>query len=157
MEINKNLIFFLRGALILIFLGLVVPICCKSNGFQVSMEILGNGGSKMDIMSLGHINLIYGYMFLSVFIFAALGFIISFLSKVKYIFLYSSVCLIVSAILLFIFLYKIQVYFDFSEFGFFVKTVASTKIKLLFGAYLMIVGYLLGIVTIILKLVRGIN
>lgn len=134
----------LRIALLLIFLGLFLPLGCKSNGFQVAQGILGNADWAKGAIILNTINHFYAYLLFAVFIIAAIGLIITFMSNISNNFLFAFICLITSAVFMFIFLMKLKIYFNFNELSFYVDVIVPIKIKLLIGGYLMVIGYIGG-------------
>ncbi len=147
----------LRVALFLIFLGLILPLGCKANGFQVAQGILGNNDMGKGAIFLGPINNFYAFLFLAVFIIAAIGLVITFISSIKNNFLIAFICLIVSFVFMFIVLLALKIYFNFKEFSFFVNVFIPVKIELLIGGYLMIIGYIGGIIAFILNKLKVIE
>jgi hypothetical protein len=141
----------LRIALLLIFLGIFLPLGCKSNGFEVAQGILGNGDMGKAAMFLEPINNFFGYLLIAVFIIAAIGFVISLISNINNNFTIAFVCLVVSFVFMVIILMKLNIYFNFNEFSFYVKGVIPVKISLLVGGYLMIIGYIGGTLAFILN------
>ncbi len=136
----------MRIALFLIFLGLILPLGCKANGFQVAQGILGNKDMGKGAIFLESINDFYAYLFFAVFIIAAIGLIITFIRNINNSFLIAFVCLIVSSVFMFIILQKFKIYFNFNEFSFYVNAAGfPVKIELLIGGYFMIIGYIGGI------------
>jgi hypothetical protein len=150
-SIGSASINILRVALLLIFLGLFLPLGCKSNGFQVAQGILGNTDLGKGAIILESINDFYAYLLFAVFILAAIGFVITFISNVNSSSILAFLCLIVSLVFMIIILMKLKVYFDFKEFAFYVKIAVPIKIELLIGGYFMIIGYIGGILAFILN------
>jgi hypothetical protein len=135
----------MRIALFLIFLGLFLPLGCKANGFQVAQGILGNKDMGKGAIFLSPINDFYAFLLFAVFIIAAIGFVITFISNINNSFSIAFICLVVSSVFMFIILLKFKIYFNFNEFSFYVKAVGiPVKIQLLIGGYFMIIGYIGG-------------
>jgi len=142
----------MRIALFLIFLGLILPLGCKANGFQVAQGIMGNKDMGKGAIVLEHINDFYAFLLFAVFIIAAIGLVITFISNIDNSFLIAFICLIVSLVFMFIILQKFKIYFNFNEFSFYIKAAGiPVKIELLIGGYFMIIGYIGGALAFILN------
>lgn len=142
----------MRIALFLILLGLILPLGCKANGFQVAQGILGNKDMGKGAIFLSPINDFYAFLLFAVFIMAAIGLVITFIRNMDNSFLGAFVCLIVSAVFMFIILLKLKIYFNFNEFSFYIKAGGiPIKIELLIGGYFMIIGYIGGACAFILN------
>jgi hypothetical protein len=153
---NRNSISLniLRAALFLISLGFILPLGCKSTGFEVAQGILGNYDLGKGEIILSSVNDFYAYLLYAVFIIAAVGLIITFVTSKNYNFSAAFICLIISLIFMFIILMKLKVYFNFNEFSFYVNFGIPQKIELLFGGYAMIIGYISGICVFILNILK---
>ena len=147
----------LRIALFLIFLGLILPLGCKANGFQVAQGILGNNDMGKGAIFLSPINDFYAYLFFAVFIIAAIGLVITFIKNINNSFLIAFLCLILSSVFMFIILLKFKIYFNINEFSFYINVAVPIKIELLIGGYFMIIGYIGGICTVILNKLKVIE
>ncbi len=147
----------LRISLFLIVIGFILPVGCKTNGFQAAHGILGNNDLGKGAILLGSINDFYAYLLFAVFILTTIGFVITFISKINNNFLFSFLCLIVSLIFMVIIFLKLKVYFNFNEFNFYVDIVIPIKIELLIGGYFMMIGYIGGLCAFILNKLKVIE
>ena len=145
-SISMNL---LRISLLLVFLGLFMPLGCKASGFQIAQGFLGNhddGGVYIKTVSN-----FYALLVFAVFIIAAIGLLITFISNINNNFLLAFGCLVISFVILFIVLVKLNVYFNFNNFSFYANKASPVKIELLIGGYIMIIGYIGGIIALVLN------
>jgi hypothetical protein len=117
----------LRIALFLIFLGFILPLGCKANGFQISQGILGNNDMGKGAILLSPINDFYAFLFFAVFIIAAIGLVITFKKNINNSFIIAFICLILSSVFMFIILLKFKIYFIINEFSFLYKYCSSDK------------------------------
>jgi hypothetical protein len=128
----------LRVSLLLIFFGLFMPIGCDSSGLGISMGILGKGDAAM---GFGVVQDVYAFVFLGVFVVAILGILYSFMKDDTFgTFLFAAGSFILALIIL----VRFRIYFDFSNFAFYIKIFGNTGLRVDFqiGGYLMIIGFL---------------
>ncbi|MBN2546912.1 MAG: hypothetical protein JXB50_14015 [Spirochaetes bacterium] len=148
----------LRISLFLVFIGLLLPISCNSNGYQMAQGILGNTEQAKNASFLSSVEDIYGYLMFGVFVFALIGLIITFLKNVNNNFYLGFACLIISFILILIIGNRLKIHFNFKEFKVYIIAGGIPIIvKLLIGWYSMIIGYILGTIGFILKILKKIN
>jgi hypothetical protein len=145
-DISVNI---LRICLVLIFIGLFLPVGCKSNGFQIAEGILGNSKIAKEAIFLAPVDDIYGYLLLGVFAFALVGFIASFFSNSFYA---SFVFFTASLIFVIVILYHFKIYFNFNDLSFYIKIIFPLKLKLLLAGYGMVIGFVGGILAFIVKM-----
>jgi len=148
----------LRISLFLVFIGLLLPISCNSNGYQMAQGILGNTEQAKKASFLSSVEDIYGYLMFGVFAFALMGLIITFLKNVNNNYFLGLACLAISFVLILIIEIKLKIHFNFKEFTFYIIAGGiPIVLKLLIGWYSMIIGYILGTVGFILKVLKKID
>ncbi len=148
----------LRISLFLVFIGLLLPISCNSTGYQMAQGILGNTEQAKDASFLSSIENIYGYLMFGVFLIPLLGLIITFLKNINNNYNLGLVCLIISFVLILIIGYRLKMHFNLKELKFYIIAGGiPITVKLLIGWYSMIIGYVLGTVGFILKILKKID
>jgi len=155
---NSLALNILRISLFLVFIGLLLPISCNSNGYQIAQGILGNTEQANKASFLSSVEDLYGFLMFGVFAFALVGLIITFLKNVDNNFYLGFACLAISFVLIIIIEIKLKIHLNFKEFTFYL-TVGKMPIalKLLIGWYSMMIGYVLGTIGFILKILNKIE
>jgi hypothetical protein len=142
----------LRLGFLLVLVGLVAPIGCNLNGYQIAQGMMGKGtGNAMLLHSIGGI---YGYALIGVFLFAFVGLLLTFVGKLGFNFLLGFICLVVSFILLTIVAHKLISQSE-QALTHFLTTFFRIKVKILIGGYFMAIGYLAGVVAFFLRAFQG--
>lgn len=148
-DLGKNL---LRLGFLLIILGFFMPVGCKSTGFSLSMGVIGKAKFGTSAMIFSPIDDIYGYMMFGIVIIALVGLVITFISNIKENYMISLICMAVCCVLMCIIMFKFNFYFNFKDFAFHNKYWPG-KIDFGIGVYLMILGFISGVVSLIGKVI----
>jgi hypothetical protein len=144
----------LRAGLILIVIGFFLPIGCKSNGYEIATGILGHGKFGTASMFLRPVSDFYGILLFLVYILALLALTATFVGNEKKRYLIGLVLFGVSLLFALVILIKLGFYFRFADMGFYIKIVFPIKANVLFAGYGMALGYVLGILSFVLKVIR---
>jgi hypothetical protein len=139
----------LRICLILIFIGLFLPICFKSTGFQTAEGILGSSHYAKEAIFLAPVEDTYGYLLFGVFALAAVGLLVSFFSNNFFApFIFFATSLVFTVILLMHF----KIYFNFNDLSFYIRIIFPIKLNLLPAGYGMVAGFVVGVFAFFLRL-----
>ncbi len=143
----------LRLGLLLVVIGLFAPICCDLNGYRLVQGIHGNSKRAGNAIFLSSIEDLYGYVLFGVFVLAILGIVFTFLSKPNLGYVLGSLCLAASLVMLLVFAFKIKSLGD-SWLAQIIRKIFPGEVRAQIGGYSMGLGYLVGAIGFVLRIVK---
>jgi hypothetical protein len=144
----------LRAGLILVIIGFFLPIGCKSNGYEIASGILGHGKFGTASMFLSPLDNLYGYLLFIVYFLALLALTATFAGNEEKRYQVAFILFATSLVFALIILIKFKFYFKFSEMTFYIKIFLPIKANVLIAGYGMALGYLLGLLSYVVKIVK---